>query len=121
MPLNVLYLDDEPELCELFAEEFTSEYIQITALSDVTQAIDIANSSWPQLIFLDYRLPGTTGDKIARKMPDGIPKLLVTGDIAVQTDYKFDHVLRKPTDPHEITAVLTAYLAGRLKTDRATE
>lgn len=110
MPLNVLYLDDEPELCELFAEEYASKDIEIKALSDVAQAMDIANSSWPHLIFLDYRLPGTTGDKIARKMPDGIPKFLVTGEIALQTDYSFERILRKPTDPGEITAVLAAYL-----------
>ena len=109
MPLNVLYLDDEPELCELFAEEHASEHIQINALSDVAQAIAIANSGWPQLIFLDYRLPGTTGDKIAQKMPASTPKFLVTGEIAVQTDYKFNRILRKPTDPDEIAELLKSH------------
>jgi CheY-like chemotaxis protein len=108
MPLEVLYLDDEPELCELFAEAYSTDRVRVTALSNVEEAIAFAIASPPHLIFLDYRLPGTTGDKIAQRMPPGIPKYLVTGDIVVQTEYRFEGVLRKPTDSAEIEALLAA-------------
>lgn len=108
MPLKIIYLDDEPDLAELFADEFSSSEIEVSTFTEPEKAIAAVWSHPPDIIFLDYRLPGTTGDKVASAMPANIPKYLVTGDIAVKTDYPFLGVIPKPIKPEDISAILNA-------------
>jgi CheY-like chemotaxis protein len=96
----------------LFAEEFSVRGVEVTAVSDVAEALKAVAASPPHVIFLDYRLPGTTGDEVAKKLPPEIPKYLVTGDIVVHTTYEFAGILRKPTDPKQILAVLESRRAS---------
>jgi DNA-binding response OmpR family regulator len=111
--LDVLYLDDEPDLCMIFSDEFTSDEIQIRTFTDPEMAITDAKRIPPQIIFLDYRLPATTGDQVAQAMPPGIPIYLVTGDITVKTSFSFEAVFDKPFNADEIRRVLNSWLKRR--------
>ena len=106
MPLNVFYLDDEPDLCEIFAEEFASHEILMSTFTDWEVAVEKSKTHPPDLIFIDYRLPGTTGDQVAQKMAKHIPKFLITGESSVSTVYKFESILTKPYDRESIRGVL---------------
>ena len=63
----------------------------------------------PDLAFVDYRLPGTTGEAVCANLPQTFPKVLVTGEVQVTTNVDFYRILRKPTSLAEVNAVLEAY------------
>lgn len=109
MPLKVYYLDDEVELCENFADYFESVDVQVTTFTDPKQAIDSIKSNPPDLIFVDYRLPGTTGDQVALALDPRIPKILITGDLSVVTSYEFIAILSKPFKHSDIYDILGRY------------
>ena len=102
MPLKIYYLDDEPDLLEMFADIFSSPERTITTFTDPQTAVETANSSPPDIMFFDYRLPNATGDELALKVPTAVPKALVTGDMNVNLKAKFDAVFSKPYKPDDI-------------------
>jgi DNA-binding NtrC family response regulator len=108
MPLNVWYIDDEPDLCELFFEIFSTDEIVITTFTNPNVAIEQAQISPPDILIVDYRLPNTTGDQVAQQFPLELPKYLMTGDITVVTSYKFLKVFPKPYLEEDILEILTA-------------
>ncbi len=110
MSLKIIYLDDEPDLCECFSDEFASEKIEVTTFTDPKRAIAAALESPPDLIFLDFRLPGTTGNAVALAMPKEIPKYLITGESEVNTTYKFEFVFGKPLEIEAIQKVIDLHL-----------
>ncbi len=110
MPINVLYLDDEPDLCNLFSEEFSSQDIQITTFTDPRRAIAHAKKTLPDIVSLDYRLPGMMGDIVAQEMGINSPMILITGDISVNTEYRFSTVIHKPFDASKIKKILQGCL-----------
>lgn len=98
MPLKIIYLDDEPGICEMFVDNFSSPEIEVTTFCDEELAIKAVNATTPDLVFIDYRLPNTTGDKVASRMRHTIPKALITGDLAVKEVEHFIKVFHKPFD-----------------------
>ena len=50
MPLKIYYLDDEPDLLEIFTDTFSSDSIKVTTFSDALPAIDAAFPSFGALI-----------------------------------------------------------------------
>ncbi len=96
MALNIVYLDDELALCEIFKDSFESSSIIIKTFSDPLLAIADIKAHPPDLIFLDYRLPGTNGDVIALDLDANIPKVLITGDLSVNPSAKFLRIFKKP-------------------------
>lgn len=111
MLLKVVYLDDEPFLCENFVDCFSSPEIEITTYTDPELAVQLIQANPPDVLFLDYRLPGTNGDEIAQKLDPSIPKFLVTGDIMVKTEYKFVKVFSKPYDSEDVMAELRKFIS----------
>ena len=111
MSLKVFYLDDEPGLCEIFFDLFSSEKIQITTFSEPETAIKAIKENPPDLLFIDYRLPNTTGDEVALKLNNQIPKFLITGDIFIKTKYNFEKIFSKPYDDTEIQGILDRHLS----------
>lgn len=110
MPINVYYLDDEKSLCNIFSEIFSSDQIKITTFSESGEAIESCKTNPPDLMFIDYRLPGATGDMVADNIDKSIPKILVTGELAFKSDYKFQHVITKPWNIPEVRELLNSYL-----------
>ncbi len=106
MPLKVYYLDDEPELVEIFKDSYSSKDFEITGFTQPDQAVKIIQENPPDVLFIDYRLPNTTGDRIAQKIDSTIPKALITGDLFLQPITHFDIIFKKPYDDDEIISFL---------------
>ncbi len=106
MPINVFYLDDEEDLCEIFSDIFSSDDVKVTTFTDPKKIIETVKVNTPDMIFLDYRLPSTNGDEVAQKLTEGIPKYLITGEISVNTKYKFNKIFSKPYKNDEIMKVI---------------
>ena len=64
--------------------------------SEAAKAIAACNEKAPDIFFIDYRLPNTTGDNVALAVNENIPKILLTGDLSVSAEYHFDKVMSKP-------------------------
>lgn len=113
MPLKVFYLDDEEALCENFVDYFASKDVIVTTFVDSKTAIEAIKKDPPDLFFVDYRLPGTTGDEVAMAIDPKLPKFLISGDIAVKTEYKFDQVFSKPYEASAITEIIANFIATK--------
>lgn len=112
MRLNVWYIDDEQDLCDNFVDLFSTEEVKVTGFTEPKKAVEASKSNPPDLIFVDYRLPFTTGDQVAFLFDEKIPKFLVTGDITVTTKYRFEKVLNKPYDESAILKIISDYASG---------
>ena len=111
-PVLVYYLDDEPALCDLFAEFFETGDIKIRTFTQAPDAIAAVNEESPTVMFIDYRLSDTDGETVAAQLPDSLPKVLITGDLAATPDYPFDYVVSKPFSFRQVEEIIHD-LAGR--------
>ena len=100
------YLDDEAELGEIFAAQFEAPGIEITTFTEPDVAIAAIRARPPDVLFLDHRLPSTTGDEIARKLNPACPTALITGEIDPRPTYPFVRVFQKPWPEDEIAALI---------------
>lgn len=96
MPINVVYIDDEEVLCELFKEYLHSDEINITVFTDEAPAIEYCNNTKPDMIFIDYRLKKQTGVDVAKSINCLSKKVLITGELDVTIDKCFDDHIEKP-------------------------
>ena len=108
--LEVVYIDDELELCELFGELFSSELVHVTTFTDPDAAIQHCKTHNIDVFFLDWRMPTTDGDQLAQVLPKEPPKYLVTGEAYVATEYQFLGLLPKPYDQELVQKILTNLL-----------
>jgi DNA-binding response OmpR family regulator len=110
MPIKIIYLDDEPELLDIFSDLFSDPTIEIKTFTKSTEAVDEINANPPDLLILDYRLPGTNGDLIAQALDPNIPKILLTGDLSVSVSSKFLKVFYKPYDTNEMSELIRSFI-----------
>ena len=110
MRLKIVYIDDEEALCEIFVDYFSNKDVEVITFTDPVKAIASCLSHPPDMIFVDYRLSGTTGDEVAKSIAASIPKYLITGDINVKTEYKFSAAFNKPYKTDDIQRVLDGFL-----------
>jgi DNA-binding NtrC family response regulator len=114
MNLNVVYIDDEAELLQIFEDCYGSEEINIKTFSNPSEGIEEILRSPPDLIILDFRLPNTTGDEIALKLGPSIPKVLISGELFPELKAPFLEVLTKPIK----FDVVDSFLQSRLQYKR---
>ncbi|MFC4437318.1 MULTISPECIES: HalX domain-containing protein [Natrialbaceae] len=112
---NVLVVDDESQLADLFATWLTPEWTTETAY-DGTEAIEKMDAS-VDVVLLDRRMPGRSGDDVLEEIrADGYDcrVIMVT---AVDPDFDiiemgFDDYLVKPVSKEELLDQV-AEIAGR--------
>lgn len=110
MALNVYYLDDEVDLLDTFKDTFDSGEYAVTTFSDPAQFIAAVKSAPPDLIFLDYRMPGTSGDEVAKQIDRSIPRVFISGELDLKPVGPYIKMLLKPCKNDDIEAILTAHL-----------
>lgn len=99
MPLKVYILDDEPDICQVFKDNFTTSDIEIQTFVDPKNLLEAIRLTPPDLIFMDYRLIRTTGDEVAKSIKILIPMALITGDLEVKDLSKFEKKFNKQPFP----------------------
>ena len=109
MALNIYYLDDEVDLCEIFSEYFESDDMEITTFIDATEAIEACKKKAPDVFIIDYRLADTTGVEVALAVDKAIPKILVTGELAINDSTMFNDVVLKPHHLEGIENIIDNY------------
>lgn len=68
MPLNILAADDEPDLRELIEYNLTQRGHTVTTTSNGLSAIELIESSKPDIVLLDVMMPGLTGIQVAQRL-----------------------------------------------------
>lgn len=108
---KVLYLDDEPFLCEIFLHELKGMGFDPAVFTEPTPAIEYFEKHQHQLLalFIDFRLKGVTGEDVLKKIETKVPCYLVTGDLAflnrIDTS-RLKEVIPKPVDFDRVTSIL---------------
>jgi len=123
MPANILVVEDEPAIQELLALNITQAgHNAIRALSaEIAQ--DLMRETIPDLILLDWMLPGINGLEYARKLKSdpltkNIPIIMLTArgeeyDKVRGLEVGADDYVTKPFSPRELNARIKAVLRRR--------
>ncbi|MGB4811799.1 MAG: phosphate regulon transcriptional regulator PhoB [Methylophilaceae bacterium] len=123
MPANILVVEDEPAIQELLALNITQAgHHAIRALS-AEIALNLMRETIPDLILLDWMLPGMSGLDFARQLKSDhhtktIPIIMLTArgdeyDKVRGLEVGADDYVTKPFSPRELNARIKAVLRRR--------
>jgi len=116
----ILVVDDERAIRDMVCMALSQELFQWQEASDAHKAESIIKQNPPQLILLDWMMPGITGVDFARKlrrMPEteNIPIIMLTAkteedNVIRGLESGADDYLTKPFSPRELIARIKALL-----------
>jgi two-component system phosphate regulon response regulator PhoB len=119
----VLVVEDEPAIRELIAVNLRHAGYGVAFARSAEEAETILNGALPDLVVLDWMLPGQAGDAFARKLraqarTRDLPIIFVTArveerDKLAGLESGADDYLTKPFSPRELTARIKAVLRRR--------
>lgn len=117
-PIDLLVVDDEPELRGLLAEYFSRQGFAVRCAADAAEARSQIAAARPALLLLDVHMPGETGLALARSLRElhpglGIVMLTTAGesvDRIVGLELGADDYVAKPFELRELLARVRAVL-----------
>jgi len=123
MSSTILVVEDEPAIQELIAVNLSFAGHKVLRAFDADQADMLIRAELPDLILLDWMLPGTSGLAFARKLRNDertrqIPVIMLTAKGAEQDkidglEAGADDYITKPFSPKELMARIKAVLRRR--------
>lgn len=123
MPANILLVEDEPAIQELIAVNLTRAGHHVLRVADAEAAERMVREALPDLILLDWMLPGMSGVELARRLraderTRAVPIIMLTArgeeqDKVVGLDTGADDYITKPFSPRELVARIKAVLRRR--------
>lgn len=129
MPVKILIVDDEPAIRQMVCLALTQAGYRCLEASDAAEAQQKIVADMPDLILLDWMMPGVSGMEYARrlrhdKLTSRIPIVMLTARVEEEDkvrglDSGADDYVTKPFSPRELLARIKALL--RRTTPHATE
>lgn len=123
MPANILVVEDEPAIQELLALNITQAGHNALRAISVEHAQELLRNTLPDLILLDWMLPGMSGIEYARRLKSDnltktIPIIMLTArgdeyDKVRGLEVGADDYVTKPFSPRELNARIKAVLRRR--------
>ena len=123
MPANILVIEDEPAIQELLALNITQAGHNALRALSVEHAQELLRNTLPDLILLDWMLPGMSGIEYARRLKSDtvtktIPIIMLTArgdeyDKVRGLEVGADDYVTKPFSPRELNARIKAVLRRR--------
>ena len=123
MSATILVVEDEPAIQELIACNLELAGHQALRAENAEQALDMVRSALPDLVVLDWMLPGMSGVELARRLradrrTQEVPVIMVTAraeeaDKLAGLESGADDYLVKPFSPRELNARVKAVLRRR--------
>ena len=123
MPATIMVVEDEPAIQELIAFNLKQAGHFVIEAPSAEQASRMIKETLPDLILLDWMLPGMSGIEFARKIKSdsytkAIPVIMLTARGEEQDKVKgletgADDYVTKPFSPRELNARIKAVLRRR--------
>ncbi|MFM8676376.1 MAG: response regulator, partial [Burkholderiaceae bacterium] len=123
MTSTILIVEDEPAIAELLAINLEFAGHRAVRAADAEEAIRLIQHELPDLILLDWMLPGIAGVRLAEKLRADertreIPIIMLTarsdeGDKVHGLETGADDYITKPFSPKELMARIKAVLRRR--------
>jgi len=117
MPIKILVVDDDSNICELLRLYLEKEGYQPMFARDGKSAIEAFHANNPALILLDIMLPELDGWQVCREIrkTSGVPIIMLTAkgevfDKVLGLELGADDYVTKPFDAKEIIARMKAVL-----------
>lgn len=120
MPTKILIVEDEQSIRDMIKFAFYHEDFIFDEAQDTKQAKKCLKKSLPDLIILDWMLPGKSGAEFAKELRakdiyDGLPIIMLTAKGEEKDKLKgfnvgIDDYVTKPFSPKELLARITAVL-----------
>ena len=124
---RLLIIDDDIKLIELLSEYLGGNQFDISYLLDGEHALDKIQTYGPDLIILDYMMPGKDGLDVLRDIRKSYdhPVIMLTArgddtDRIVGLEMGADDYLPKPFNPRELLARIKAILRRQTRGRRTT-
>lgn len=133
MSANILLVEDEPAIQELIAANLSRAGHMVVRAVDAETALRLVRDALPDLVLLDWMLPGMSGIDLARRLRSDertrtIPIIMLTArsdeaDKVAGLEIGADDYITKPFSPRELVARIKAVLRRRAPqiTDDAVE
>jgi two-component system, OmpR family, phosphate regulon response regulator PhoB len=124
---NVLVVEDETAIREMLTMVLSQADFNVTATGNVQQAQQALDSARPDIVLLDWMLPGTSGVEWVRRLKkddlyQDLPVILLTArdeedDKVKGLEVGADDYITKPFSPKEVAARIRAVLrrSGKLQ------
>ncbi|BAZ28831.1 winged helix family two component transcriptional regulator [Cylindrospermum sp. NIES-4074] len=124
---HILLVEDEVKLARFVELELNYEGYQVSVAYDGLTALTAARELHPDLVILDWMLPGVSGLEICRRLRstgDKVPIILLTakdevGDRVAGLDAGADDYVVKPFSVEELLARVRAHLRRNQEIDTA--
>jgi two-component system phosphate regulon response regulator PhoB len=123
MPANILVVEDEPAIQELLALNLEHAGHHVLRARDAEEAARLVRHALPDLILLDWMLPGQSGVSFARALRQdertrNTPIIMLTArgqepDKVAGLEAGADDYVTKPFSPRELLARIKAVLRRR--------
>jgi two-component system phosphate regulon response regulator PhoB len=123
MPATILVVEDEPSIQELVAASLQHAGHLVMRADSAEDALKLVSSTLPDVVLLDWMLPGMSGVQCARQLRGnertrGLPIIMLTArseehDKVAGLDAGADDYLTKPFSPRELQARIKAVLRRR--------
>lgn len=123
MSANILVVEDEPAIQELIAANLVLAGHKVLRAHDAEEADRLIRDALPDVVLLDWMLPGMTGIQFARRLRSeertrDVPIIMLTArsdetDKIVGLETGADDYITKPFSPRELIARIKAVLRRR--------
>ena len=120
MPQHILVVEDEPSIAELISINLTHAGYAVSRALQADEALLLLRSTMPDLVILDWMMPGKSGVQFARELrsnplTQAIPILMLTAkgeeaDKVLGLDAGAYDYVTKPFSPKELVARVKALL-----------
>ncbi len=92
---KLLVVDDEIDIVEVTQKFFTKRGIETFAASEGNEAIRVIQEKNPDLIILDYNLPGLSGKEILKKVRE---EFKLNTKVIIVTGYETENIMNETKD-----------------------
>ena len=113
---QVLFLEDEPTICEVLTEYMTLSGYQVTSVPNGDEAISLINSRGYDIAVLDIMVPGTDGFGVLAKIRECQPEMAVIMLTALDDEKTQIRAFNHYADDYVIKPVSPIILLKRMET-----